>query len=268
MALMGQALFDANEATIQAALSQLAFNQSVFIQQTGIIAYRGKTTPFSANLSWAVDLSGTNPITRLELQEIQNNVLVRRIVGDGENLWTYDLVEHTYSATNYGGYASSRPDGYQQNLLNYLSASARGQSSYVAKLLRQTFNQSSPYSSWAPGTRCTALVQDQVTYDPINVGATYLPTISDWFYMYDVSPKRSIVFEIVPQSQGNNSSPVNQLQNIFLNQVESVGKYPRFTHWQITPYTGVNFASSVFTPYSGIQIQGWKGVTGPKPVSN
>jgi hypothetical protein len=269
IALLGQALPDANEATIQASLSTLAESQTVFLQLTGSVTYRGKTTLFTDNLSWMTDFTGAKPIIRLELQEFQGSSLTRRYVGDGENLWGYNLVEHTYSAINYGGYGASRSEFYELNLLNYFSASVTGNGSYLAKLLKQTYNLSkTPYSSWAPGTPCLALPQTILTPDPVNPSAQYLPSATDWFYMYNAAPKRSIVFEVVPQSQGNNSNPIDQLQNIFMNQLENVGRYSRFTHWQITPYSGINFATSTFTPYSGNQIQGWRSVAGPKPANN
>ena len=259
---------DLNEVTFQTALSQLASNQSLFLQLTGYITFKGKSTPIVSNLSWSTSTTGTKALDQLEIQESVNGALVRRIVGDGDTLWNYDLVAHQYSATSYGGYGATRPDSYLADLLNDVNWSATGQTSYLAKLLRQIYNSSGLYISWMPGVRSINLPQNVPVADPVNQNQVYSPTATDWFYLYDGSPKRTIAFEIVPQTQSNGLPPIDVLKTINLNQVDQVGRLLRYTQWQITPYTGVTFSTNIFLPYTGTQIQGWRPIVGPKPVTN
>jgi len=192
-------------------------------------------------------------------------------VGDGSTLWSYDLNQHRYSATSYGGSGAVRPDTYTTDLLNDLNWAASGQDGYLAKLLRQIYNSVNPtYTSWMPGVMSIALQQDWPVTDPVNPNLTYTSTPSDNFYMYDGSPKKTIIFEIT--SGGATSSagavPITGLANIYFNQLETIARYKKLTQWQITPYTGVTFAADLFQPYAGKSIQGWQPVVGPRPVNN
>ena len=259
---------DPNELTFQKVLSQLSSSTSLFVQITGSTTYRGKSTPITSSLSWSTNNDGTKQVIQVELQEFVNNILVKRIVGDGDTLWIYNLPAHEYSAMSYGGSGKVRPDGYQLHLLDDLSWATTGQSAYLAKFLKQTFNNGGTYSSWMPGIDSQGLPQGATSYDPINSNITYIPNPTDNFYLYDGSPKRSIVFEIVTQAQPNGLLPIDVLQNIYLNQVDQVGRYQKYTHWQLTPYSNVTFTPDIFKPYSGSQTQGWRAVVGPKPTSN
>ncbi|MDR3689489.1 MAG: hypothetical protein P4L46_08935 [Fimbriimonas sp.] len=259
---------DVNETTFQTVFSQLASNETLFLQLNGAVNYGSKITPIISTLAWSTSTSGAKPIAQLELQEFTNGVMMKRIVGDGDTLWSYDMVAHTYSATSYGGSGSTRPTDYQQDLLSDLNWATTGQTAYLAKLLRQVYSTTGTFISWMPGVRSQNLPQNVPVNDPINPYQSYSPTANDWFYLYNGSPKRSIVFEIVPQAQSSGLPPIDTLQNIFFSQVDQLGASVRFTHWQVTPYPGVTFSTEIFQPFSGSQIQGWHPVVGPKPVSN
>ncbi len=259
---------DLNEPMIQSAIAQVATSETLFLQLTGNTTFKGKTIPIVSNLSWSIDLSGAKPLIQVELQEFSNSVLAVRMVGDGETFYTYDFRSHEFSTTSYGGYGDTRPKSYQSDILNHVNWAAKGPSAFVAKLTRQAFNQANTYISWMPGVQSLNLMEGVPYRDPVNGNVTYMPTASDFYYLYDGSPKRSIVFEVVPQTQSNGNPPINVLGGVFLNQIDQLGQDKKYTQWKIVPYSGFTFSVDVFKPYSAAQIQGWRQVIGPKPVTN
>ena len=260
------AVVDPNYGTLQSAVAGLA-SPTLFLQLNGSINYKNKTTPLVSNLSWSTSLDGTTVTYQVDLESWVNGVLVKRVVGDGNTLWSYDLSVHQYSATPYGGTPGyARPDTYLGDLLNDVNWAASGSDAYLTKLLRQVFSSSTPtYTSWMPGVTSVMLQQDYPVYDPVNSAVTYFPTPTDNFYVYNNAPKRSIAFEVAAGLTSNqNSQPVSGLQNIYFNQVEVIARNERLTQWTITPYLGLTFSADIFKPYTGKQIQGWRPIVAPK----
>ena len=261
-----------NEAVLQNALSQMSQQPSLYLQLNGSITFHNKVTPLITNLAWSNSTVGTTQLLQVDIETYVNGVETKRIVGDGNTLWNYDLSLHQYSATSYGGTPGlARPEYYLQNLLSDLNGAATGNDGYLTKLLRQIYTQPvSNYTSWMPGVTCYQLPQGGYPVaDPVNPDRTYYPSASDDYYLYNASPKRTIVFEIAPGVSNNaNGQGVSGLENVYFNQLETVTRYPRLVQWVITPYTGFTFATTLFEPYSGQDVKGWKMVVAPKPVSH
>jgi hypothetical protein len=275
------AIADPNDSTLKSALSQLQLQPTLYLQLNGSTTYRDKVTPFVTNLYWSNSTVGTTPTLQVDIESYVNNVLVKRIVGDGDTLWSYDLSMHQYSATSYGGTPGYvRPSTYSTDLLNDLNLLASGNDGYLTKLLRQIYTTGTPtvlnptspianYTSWMPGVPSSQLIQGVPVTDPVNSSVTYYPSASDDYYAYNASPKRTIVFEIAPGVTANSSNQmVSGLENIYFNQLETINRNSRLVQWIITPYTGFTFSTNLFVPYSGRDLQGWRMVVGPKPVTH
>jgi len=265
------AIGDPNDAVFQGALVPLSQQQTVFLQLNGSITFHGKSTPMITNLSWSNTTVGTTQNLQVDLESYVNGVLVKRFVGDGYTFWTYDLVLHQYSATPYGGTPGlGRPTTYASDLMNDLNWAASGANGYLTKLLRQICTPPSPnWTSWMPGVNTYQMIQGLQIPDPINPNVVYYPSASSDYYLYNASPKRTIVIQIAPAlSTNGGGQPVSGLQNIYFNEVEMLQSYPRLTQWVITPYSGITFAPDLFTPYSGASVKGWRPVVAPKAVTS
>ena len=101
------------------------------------------------------------------------------------------------------------------------------------------------------------------TLDPVNNQVGYTPSPTEYFYMYNGAPKRTIVFDLIA---GTGTEPAS-LQTVYFNQMEYVGGRPRLTQWQLKPYTGQVFNPTLFQPYTGSQIRGWKMVVSATPYA-
>lgn len=286
---------DANETAIQVALGQLNSQQTLFLQLQGSVTFHGNTTPIVTNLSFNSFLggpSGTYLTDQVEMETWVNGVLQKRLVGDGKTFWSYDLKNHVYSATLYGGTNSAaRPTNYVTDLLNNINWAATGNDAYLTKLLRQIYNpidasssstttnpnltdpnynpQLIRYTSWMPGIASQDLLPPNAVTDPINSQLQYSPTPADSFYLYNGSPKRTIAFEVLQGTAGAGGTvPPVTLQTIYFNQLDTIAHFQRLTSWQIKPYTGITFAASLFQPYTALQTQGWHSIVPPRPVSD
>lgn len=268
---------DPNLPALQNALTAYSTQPTLFIQLNGSISYRGKTTQLVTQLYWNSTTTGTTQTLQADLESYSNGVLIKRVVADGDTVWSYDMLLHQYSATPYGGTPGLvRPETYQVDLLNNLNLFATGNDGYIAKLLRQIYTivtvnglPTSNYTSWMPGIASYQLLQGQPVTDPINPSVTYTPSAGSDFYAYNASPKRTIVFEVAPATQVNSTSlPANGLENIYYNQVETVARNERLIQWVITPTAGFTWSTSLFAPYSGADLKGWRTIVAPKPVTH
>ncbi len=261
---------DPNEVVLQDALRQLSFQQTLFLQLNGSVTFHGKVTPVVSNLSWSANTAGTTPTMQVDLKSYVNGALVKRIVGDGSTLWSYDLKQHQYSATSYGGTPGlARPEGYVSHLLSDLNWAATGSDGYLAKLLRQIYNPANlNYESWMPGIPTIQLRQGIPQKDPVNPDVIYYPSAGNDFYFYNASPRRTIVMQIASGlTSPTGGAPVSGLENVYFNQLDMVGKDSKLTQWIITPYSGIVFDQDLFTPYGGKYLYGWKMIVAPRPVT-
>lgn len=273
------AVADLNEPVIQDALTKFAFNQSLFLQLNGSITYRGKVTPLVTNLYWNTIRSGSRQTLQVDMESYSNGVLIKRIVGDGDSLFSYDLLLHQYSATLYGSNNPTqvRRDTYQVDLLNALNLEANGNDGYLTKLLRQIFTivptagggLASNFTSWMPGVPTFHLLQGNPVPDTISPNVTYYPSAGLDYYAYNTTPKRTIVFEIASDTTVDETGrSVNGLVNVYFNQMETINRFGRLIQWVITPYSGFAFSTSQFVPYSGQDLRGWRVVVAARPVTH
>ena len=280
-------VLDSNETTIQAALQQLSSQQTLFLQLQGSILYHGNSVPLITNLSWNSFLggaTGTYLTDQVEMETWVNGVLTKRLVGNGTTLWSYDLKNRVYSATNYGGSGTTRPGTYVTDLLNDLNWAATSNDAYLTRLLRQIYNPVSTtsnvddpsynpsgitYASWMPGVPSVQLPATNPTTDPINNQVVYSPSAADNFFLYNGSPRRSITFEVLNGTPAVGTTVIPEtLETVYFNQLDTVNHFQRLTSWQIKPYTGFTFATTLFQPYTPIQIQGWHTVVPPRATTN
>jgi len=265
-----QSFVDPNTQTFLAATNLLRSNQLLFINLTGSIEYKGRVVPIVSNLYWNSVMGGKNGTVltqQVEIESWSNGALVRRITGDGSTLYAYDLTARTYSATSYSASTVRPPMTYLDALVYNLDRSVRGPDAYLIKMLRQIYDPAvdgggnPQFISWMPTTFSQQL--SGATTDPVNRQVGYTPTPTESFYMYNGSPKRTIVFDLLA---GTNNSP-DSLQTVYFNQVDYLAGQPRLTQWQMHPYTGQVFNPTLFQPYTGNQLRGWKMVVAATPYS-
>ena len=266
----GQPFVDPNTAEFLGGTNQLTANQLLFLNLTGSVSYKGRTVPIVTNVYWNASMGGANGAVltqQVEVESWSNGALVRRITGDGNTLYSYDLIARTYSATSYGNASLTRPNLYLNALLNDLDHSVKGYDAYLVKMLRQIYlppvdaTGAAVFISWMP-TAVSYQLQG-ATVDPVNRQVGYTPTPTESFYIYNGSPKRTIVFDMIA---GSNNQP-DSLQSVYFNQFENIGGQPRITQWQMRPYTGQVFNPTLFQPYTGTQLRGWKMVVSAPPYS-
>ncbi len=231
---------DPNEVRIYNAYTQLAAQGPTLYRLQGAITVGSANDTITTDMYWSATVSNGQPLTNVELLEYKNNVLQRRLVGDGNTLWIYDISHKTYSAVPYGSFKPVQPANYNVTLAEYLDAAESGPSSYLGRLARQVYGgYAVTYTSWLPGTVPTAA----------NGGVTYS----------EQKPlQRQIIFALDPNTDA--------LTSITYAASDTVAGLARASNWNITPYTGSVMMNANYQPYAWNMIPGYRPVVFTKPI--
>ena len=246
----------------------------------------GKTaTPLHARLYWKLDY---DPRTRRDsFARVELDVLAptkdggerytMRIVGDGVNLYRYDLDRGEVTTTTYGFYGPNPPEAYAGSdapkLLAQLRTAAPGPYAYLVRLLSE-INPSDPsftqrYTDWLPGRKglifdfvpkplrddSAEIRETHTVTDPIT-GRVFVRGFDQAqkyaFYGLDrLSPDRTAVFTMMPDpDRSTESNPIWVVQSVDFAQrmpgrmldlalTPKVGAAP---DWAFAPYTGTDAA--------------------------
>lgn len=251
------------EARIQAALAKLWTDDSIFLELNGSETIAGNTTRMKTQIWWKSEFDGTGRQTvRMQVLQHQNDVLVQRIVGNGDALYNYNVRSHEYSVSQYGGFGGTRPEFYVRDLLNFSNMVAKGQDAWGTKMLRELFGLGrESYRSWMPGIRPSELPDGRYE-DPVWNERAYVTNPTTDYLLYNGSPRRSIAFELVDDPP----SDVYRLSAIYFAERGKVGNKNRLVEWQLKPYKLIEVDYRDFTPYNRDELRGWRPVVGPAPV--
>ena len=251
------------ESRIYDAFVRLRANDSLYLQMTGSTAYGNSASPFQNTLLWE---QKTLPMqsSKVQLSEYSGSTLQRRIVGDGNTLWSYDLNRKEFSATIYGNFSETQGQNYNRDLLGQLNSAGRGQSAYLIRLVREAYQPSgdSTYRRWAPGyepTLLTVPTKDPITQHP------YTPILGRDYIAYgttNLNTKRSLVFEL---SQDPNTLEWDLL-NIYYADKSGSNSAPKWTYWVMQIVSNPTIAAGTFSTYPAASVANWRPITSPRPT--
>jgi len=258
-------------------------NDSPFqLQMSGTETVNKTVRNFSAVLYWNTGVdprSGLRSKAYVELDDYDNStktpVLLHRYVGDGKNLWAYDLTRNTFSANFYSYIGATPYANYPgtdaPRLLGELVNVTKGSSSYLVRLMQEINpGGTSTYSTWAPGYPPGEPPTDPPTQDPLVPSRIYATGSTEEFVLYSYpivpNPTRSVAFQI-----DNLGTPVQP--NWRLTEIYFADKTPtRFLQWTITitdPYDvfGGSSNGGIYVPYTAAQLSGWRQITTTVPFN-
>jgi hypothetical protein len=277
----GQAPGDPNEVLIWNAYGKLAAESNFMLNMVGTNTVAGVTKTFNSVLYFNLSTdprTNLQSLAKVELDTYDTSgktpVLLRRAVGNGGNLWVYDLVNERYFSSFYSFYGSQRPASYPPSdspkMLEQLQASVEGPSAYLVRLLREV-NQGGPipttptYHSWAPGEVTMQPLTAPPTQDPLVPSRVYASSSGEQWVLYGPAPldapkyytyppSRSVAFQI-DNATGDASSQDWRLTNIYFAERTK----NTFSNWtiQIDDPT-ITTPTWAFQPYSMSALEGWR----------
>ncbi|HTQ10654.1 MAG TPA: hypothetical protein VMI31_11320, partial [Fimbriimonadaceae bacterium] len=198
------------EQGIESAFKLLRANNEILAVLSGTDRIGSTTSTLYSNAFFDWDMANPDSFAKAEINDYVNNAHLRRIVGDGTTLWSYDFARNSYTTFRYGAYSGAPPQGFRSNMLQELGSSARGSTVYLARLLKEVFSGDyAQYSDWFPGAGITLVSTNSKTTsmtDPIDSNRVYTADQSDYYvvYTYKTRPSRSAAFHF---TQSDSSQP-------------------------------------------------------------
>ncbi|RYG26143.1 hypothetical protein EON82_04455 [bacterium] len=182
-----------HEAAIWDAYQYFRSNDTIKLEMTGNDSFGGVTTPVHVVMYYRLSNDPrTNKKTRAQVDlgiftpTTTGETLSMRIVGDGTNLYRYDVGRKEVSTTTYGYYGDREPASYigsdAPKLFAQLRAVTPGVANYLARLLGELnpagIDFAARYGDWMPGR--SRLFFDEVPTPP-RTSATLLQasTVTD-----------------------------------------------------------------------------------------
>ena len=157
---------DTSADEILQAYGRFRVNDTLMFDLSGTETYGSTQTPLHAVLYWQRGFdarTGRQSAVRLEMDVYdmaqKGQPVVLRLVGDGVNLYRYDLVRREVSTTVYGFTGTRPPQGYSgvdgPKLLAQLRAAVPGPYAHLARLAAE-INPSggdtyARFAEWTPG---------------------------------------------------------------------------------------------------------------------
>jgi len=243
----------AQEQGIESAFAQLRADNEVMLALNGTDQVGPKTTALYSNAFFQWDPLNPDSFAKAEINDYVNNAHLRRIVGDGTTLWSYDFLRNTYSTFIYGSYTGGQPSGFRSNMLEELSTSSQASTVYLARMLKEIFSgKAAIYTTWLPGATVTLVSKSSQTTsmkDPVDANRTYTADDTNFYvvYTYPSRPQRSAAFHF---TLPDTTKPW-VLSEIFYADLQHLNpSTPRLLDWTITVYTD-NFPETpnfVFVP--------------------
>lgn len=284
-----------DQPTYEQILNQTFANMNTRPDVTLVITGTERTgdvsVPFDTTIVWRRSGVGLERAEKISVVKRIDGKTIHEVRANGTTLFSYDFKTRSYSATPYHQIANTRSpeqkdEGYNRRLLTALgrSVSSTGPDSYVARLIQeamgdaagqiQVMGAAAPlhYRSWMPGRNPVELqaTLPPTTYrDPIvpeqtrqgDVEYGYTPDEKNRYFMYDGSPRRSIVFHVY-QPEVNSPLTDYALSRVFFGERSVSAGKNRLVQWTMTVSTApvlpgdVEAHEAQFKPYT--DMRGWR----------
>ncbi len=131
------------------AMAELATHDRLTLVLSGTEDDGGKHHTFSAVLKVGFSIQNGRQVAQMELLDYRDDQLRKRVAGDGERFWAYDLIGKVYTSTEYGtaSYTGKEKERLFQNMLLRL----KGEQTFLARLVKDAFGGSTgARSAWVP----------------------------------------------------------------------------------------------------------------------
>ncbi len=132
------------------ALAELATHNRLTLVLNGTENDGGKLHSFSAVLKVGFSIQTGRQLVQMEMLDYRDDQLRKRVAGDGERFWAYDLIGKVYTSTEYGtvAHAGKERERLFQNMLLRL----KGEQTFLARLVKDayggTLNASTAWMPW------------------------------------------------------------------------------------------------------------------------
>lgn len=137
------------------AMAELSGHSRLTLILNGTETDGGNQHTFSAVVAIEFGFNNGRQSVRTEVLDYRDNQLRKRVAGDGERFWTYDLIGKVYTSTEYGTapHAGKERERLFQNMLLRL----KGEQTFLAKLLKDTYggtlNAATAWTPWRPNAQ-------------------------------------------------------------------------------------------------------------------
>jgi|GEM_PF-7065899 len=194
------------------------------------------------------------------------------IVGDGRSIWTYNGSRREYSAAVYSRPGTPAGNEAARNAALFgADKSAFGPGAYISRLMRELFSgPEARYRNWMPARTPYQLPVAPPTQDPVvpaDIRPPYQPTAEEEYYLYDGSPRRSMVM-VRRQDSTDPDVPVWYLSSVKFGERSTLRGQPRLVEWSMNIQTAADLTNARFTAYAPGEIAGYRAVVAPRPVKN
>ena len=276
------------EEAVKEAYTNFRNADSYVFEMRGTETTGRTAVPVHAILYYALSKdprTGTKSRAMVELDVFEKTATSERrtlrIVGDGTNLYRYDLDRGLVSTTLYGFYGNVAPQGYSGSdapkLLAQLRAATPGLATYLVRLLAEMNpagrDSALRFTTWSPGAKPQAfdevplgrrqlngeLSSDDTVRDPLTNRLFVRGGDRFLFYGMDQAvPARTVAFRLY-DADGDPNNGVETWEVMTLNlALNSPGRLVDLT---ITPQTGT-IPAGAFVPYTGAAGAYFRPVSG------
>lgn len=158
--------------TVQDSFNSLRGNNSVWLKMDARQEVGAKAYNYTINLYWLRTLNASgDTIFKLESSAYDSTGMVRRLVGDGNTFWVYDVAANTYSTEIYWPEGAKQPSNYQVRLMEAFSRTTRGSESFLARMIQEIYaGPQATYRPWviAPTANSMLIPEKSSAPDPMN----------------------------------------------------------------------------------------------------
>ncbi len=264
LAALACAQISTKEQAIQDAFASLRSADSLVLQLQGSDKQGSRNDSLDTTVFWSWD-SALDKFAKIDVWVNQNSARMARLCGDGITFWALDFRQNAYNSTRYGTYNAAPPTGFRSNLLQAVTNSSRGTTTWATRMLREIFSGTgAEYRTWLPGARITLLSTDpgadQLSMiDPV-ANRTYTASNTEKFivYSYDTGLRRSAAFHF---SRTDTASPY-ELTEVYVADQRTAGSTSRLIDFSIQ----VNPALATTTNYVFVPPTTARAIANPRPA--
>ncbi len=131
-------------------LAELATHTTVTFEMTGVLIDEGNSRPIFSTITFDTAVIDGQSVTRLELLETIDGLLVSRTVADGTRMWSYDVASNSYKSSNYATEAFAGKE--RDRLFRLMALRTKDSTTFFERVLNDTYGGRAPLvvSNWTP----------------------------------------------------------------------------------------------------------------------
>lgn len=236
------------QVSVQSVLDSLQVRRlqpNLFVRMVGTQVVQGRATDFTTDIFWS-GATINDPLDKVEVREYrtdpiqQKEILIKRMVADGDIFYAYNLQTREFSQTPYGRFDGKTSLTYRRDLLLYLKTLVSGPSTHAMRLIDEIYGGlAASHDDWLPGS--------ELQIQPLSLDYTLRGV-----------KEKSLQFQF-----GSNNGQL-ELKFLIYRSI-TFGDLNNNLRWMMT-ILAVSPNPSNFTPYPAAQLIGWRPIIGPRSL--